>query len=776
VECLGKDSINIGSLNIAGYNFEIIEDEGLLRLARVALAIISHQSRSPYTKAITTGVLARSTMGYVDIEKEMSWTLKTTPDDIWPLIEKEVKQWLIVDTTVFNQAAYRLLTYYGSSKAYKLRLQLPSDLFPKYERDSCNFYPWSKENYQDCLSKTNFSANNIAKYMKEVSLEPSLSIPNGLLQKLEPIKEISHEKLSTWMGQTSDDLFLEEVEVTVCAFAPNILADIIKKVIRSLPKRDHQALSSGTRFLQNNMIIVTEVEKEAIYQAWEIALKISATDENLCHAEKILFSCVIYDKSAEEQIELLLFRKAPYPDNYNAIINPLPPKTVVEYLQKTEKVDGDDTIKILCFIVANPKSVPIEAGKYLLNLLDSTENNIRAKALQIILSMDNHELGKAVIEKGWQWNEENNKTAENELGSRILCKYGINLSYSEIIRRVHPIWLGYALKERGCSSNEVEQYTNYLMDTWANVLMDTRTNNVEERKSSPIITNFWFMDMFIDDGLKEVVINHFEYAKKWVDAVKTEKDNRLINWTREFYSSLCEVLLDIEPNDGIELYELLKLSDNNTMRVTHIGMKSLTRRLFSASDNEKVYKLWEKELNSINSDKELQIKSIIIQKMNQSDWLYKLIDKWLHSEIMFDQARALKLLGFLDQEDGKLQEWINTQPDSWLKFVAKQSVDSLNKNSWAKWWFKDFLTNEDNIRAWGSFKVFLKCVDHRFWLWNESMIMDDAIKTGRKQFYYENLKDTEKHIKENEKKLKENFLGIKIMKDQVWPWMNKYTS
>jgi hypothetical protein len=46
----------------------------------------------------------------------------------------------------------------------------------------------------------------------------------------------------------------------------------------------------------------------------------------------------------------------------------------------------------------------------------------------------------------------------------------------------------------------------------------------------------------------------------------------------------------------------------------------------------------------------------------------------------------------------------------------------------------------------------------------------------RSQFYNENIEDIKKHIEENEKQLKEQFLGVKIMKDKVCPWMDKYMS
>ncbi|MDM8568822.1 hypothetical protein QUF50_04800 [Thiotrichales bacterium HSG1] len=844
---LGENSLNIGTLNIASYNLEIIDDRGLLRLARIALAIISHQSRKLYIKAIMTGILAQNAMGYVDTEGEMSWILKTTPDNIWPLVEKEVAKWLDADKTIFNQAAYWLLTYYGSSEAYQLRQQLPPDLFPKYERDSCNFYPWSKENYQDCLSRTRFSANNIVKYMQEVSLEPSLSIPNSLLQKLESIKEVSHENLATWMGPTSEDTLLEETETTVCAFAPNILANILKKLANSLPKRNGYVLQKAAwSYIWNNMLIMTGVEKEAILQAWTNAL-----DEIGSYAaEVVLFNCVIRDKNAEKQLEFLLTKKEEmtYFVKHKPVFKPLSPSVILSYLLKTQQ--GSDIIisNVLSFVSANPQKVA-DIEQVLTAHLKHNNSAIRANVLHILFEFGS--LAAEIINKNKWGYDQKNHYLENYWGSLILCEYGTNIPYLDLLPRVSPNLAGYMLEKRGCCEKEILQYADFLMKMWKDIqqesipenifeniskfkiVYDTQSNDVnpdeyisfsdesgnrtiysmyaiwggmlrssqrqqeplkplsleeQENQRNEIRKSFnevlmnqpnWFGNIFWQHGLREVVVVHQDYVKEWINAVlpRTEQSTKILIICQAFYQALCSVLLEIEPKTGLKLYDLLQSSEKIQFIDVKTEIEAIIYKLFSVKCNDDIIsKRWYSYLDDCNNDQKLLQTAFVIQKTGRNDWLYKLIDKWLNSERMFDQARALKILGFLDQEGTgeKLQNWINTQPDSWLHFVAKQSINSFNKNLWAKDWFHDFLTNEDDIRAWGSFKVFLKCVDHRFWLWNESMITNNSVKDSRKQFYYENIEDIKKHIKENEKELKEKFLGMKIMKDQVWPWMDRY--
>ncbi|MEK8018465.1 MAG: hypothetical protein VSS75_016470, partial [Candidatus Parabeggiatoa sp.] len=477
-ERIGKNNIDVGPLEVTDYVLNVITDEGLLQLARVALAVISHQPRKPYIKAITTGILARTIMGYVNFEAEIAWTLRTAPDHIWPLIEEKAQQFLEVNMTVYKQAAYWLLTYSGHSKAYQLRQQLPENLVSKnWVWEQCrdnpcelHFCQWTKDNYQTCLSKTN-DAFLIAKALKQIALDPKLPIPDNLSQKLEPIREgIQHEKLSTYLGQTGEDILLKEGEVAVCAIAPNILADILKRLARSLPQRANQTLHKAAWRISENRLIMTEAEKEAICRAWLSVLGQDGNhDDSL--AENVLFFCTIQDRDASEQIELLLLRgdKTSYFNDSPPIFKPLSSKKAIEYLQKTEEItDTAFLTNVLWFISANPKSVPNSAKQYILNLLDSDKSHIRASVLQIILGMENKTLGQAVIEKGWQWNNKNSDE-ENHWGSLILCEFGTDMPYSDLLLRVSPTLAGYMLKKRGCDKEEILQYADYLMEIWKHI-------------------------------------------------------------------------------------------------------------------------------------------------------------------------------------------------------------------------------------------------------------------------------------------------------------------
>lgn len=118
-------------------------------------------------------------------------------------------------------------------------------------------------------------------------------------------------------------------------------------------------------------------------------------------------------------------------------------------------------------------------------------------------------------------------------------------------------------------------------------------------------------------------------------------------------------------------------------------------------------------------------------------------------------------------------------PRSWTRTVADKAFDYYKTNLWAKHWFKKFLNDGEDEVAWACFKLFLKCVDRRYWLWQNDFLNDsrnENMKQRRKKYLSLNQNNIEDSIKENEKKRSETFLGEKMLENQAWPWMSSIST
>lgn len=476
-ECFGVE-LQPGPIEFLGYYFTVIEDKGLLRLARVALAIISHCKRLPFIRAFITWSLSRTIMGHPNEYELVSWVLKTIKEDIWEQFKTEVEVLISKNITITHQAAYRLLSCYGSPESYQLRQTLPENLFPPnpfrelYLKDPCSqtFFLWDRKDYLNCLNRIDLTPDHIAVNMKILSLEPCLDVPSNLNERLKPLEgEFLSDTLWKTMGITVEDHKLREIEPTLAAFAPNTLANIIKSVIRDASNREGIALRQISFLIRLNLIILKTKELSAIVSAWHKLIdKKGNWNEPESVAEEFLFFAILYSLSAKEQLETLLSRPDSAPDllQYECLFKPLE-SSETEYLLKNLATTNEKIKlrRILWFLSANPDSISSESFKHIIGFLDYTDTTIRGLVLELLYKSKNKDLIQEVVNSKWAWNTKD-CLGEDYWGSLILSEFGVSLPYCEIRSRVHPIYLGYAVERRGLIESEVTQFANDIHKIW----------------------------------------------------------------------------------------------------------------------------------------------------------------------------------------------------------------------------------------------------------------------------------------------------------------------
>jgi hypothetical protein len=186
---------------------------------------------------------------------------------------------------------------------------------------------------------------------------------------------------------------------------------------------------------------------------------------------------------------------------------------------------------------------------------------------------------------------------------------------------------------------------------------------------------------------------------------------------------------------------------------------------------------WDSRLKGCKTDRELLEIAIAVQEGGATDWLWRMIKDGLNSNILLDQARSLMLLAFLegDQSAQMLRERRKSDPETLIDKLVTEAWQLSQNNAWAKHWFSRFLSTGEHTSAWASFRLFLACVDSRFWVWQKDFPKDPeptSLNHQRWQFCRENVQKIASVIEKNEKNLRETFLRRKILANQVWPWMN----
>ena len=468
-----------GPFEFAGRSLIATEDKGLLRLGRAALAVISHIPRSPFVRAIATGCVAERIMETTTKYQLFKWVMSTASRSIWAEVREEVEQLLETDHLVTKQAAHRLLSLEGSKEAHEIRGDLPKDLFPAsplqqaYEKDPCSLiFTLSQETYETCLERDDLTPRHIALHSKHHNLNPNLSAPEGLGTRLAPlVDEIDLDSIWSLMGPTGDDIAFDQHEPSLCAFAPEAIAGLVRRIVRQADQREGMSLRQLAWRLKEHYLIFEEEEVDSIHRAWEkLCANIPTWEKTQKETALFLFQPVLKGLDAHEQLEQLLKRPEELLDwtVYRASFLP-----ITDWDDVWKKLSSSQSIKrikrILWFLSAHPDTIPSESiSENLIPFLNHEDSVVRSYVLQIAYLTQNEEIIDAFFRRRWTWNS-SFCYGENRWGNLLLCEYGSFLSYSELRNRVHPSYLGYAVKCRGLKSGEVCQYAEDVDNIWSQI-------------------------------------------------------------------------------------------------------------------------------------------------------------------------------------------------------------------------------------------------------------------------------------------------------------------
>jgi len=351
----------------------------------------------------------------------------------------------------------------------------------------------------------------------------------------------------------------------------------------------------------------------------------------------------------------------------------------------------------------------------------------------------------------------------------------IGLSRSEFSRSVkfvtrEAFWGGRANENRDNIEDLLKSDTLNEQSTLIQIACEAMNEQVQAG-------NAWFAHQFVAiEALDNLVTRRPDLMEKWLAPILRQEGvaTKLIVLGRSFYEALCEIVLTKMPEKGSHLYRELD-SKNSAIRflVGPTRIPLLEHALFRSPPVEGVVEVWNDKLRRCKTDRELFELAISAQQGTAITWLWTRIDQGLASPVLIDRARSAMLLGFLDGDraKGQLQQRRVSEPEIWVDHIIRDAWFLWQKNSWAKHWFCRFLTVENEIQSWASFRLFLKCADRRFWIWQKEF--PDATYSGNRwEFFRDNLECVSREIEKNEKSLAETFLGQKVLANQVWPWIN----
>lgn len=846
-----------GPLELAGYQSSVVSDANLLRLGQVAVAIISHGDHMAFMTPLVKGLIASSVME--GSHAEFAWVLHTANPPFQRVLTEEAQKLIDLKTAVAFRAAYKILSSLYTETALLLRETIPQEFQWKHPiveelkaEDECNssWVAWNEEKFRACMERTSLASIAIAVKLHDIAINPAMGLSEGLAARLDDtLGYIEFAHVRSNIGMTREDYDLQKIEPALCAYRPSDYVRLAKSLVNLLPERDEEQRRLLGFAIWKHLPVLQDDDHQQLLSAWRSSRALDSGEQNL--TETILFALTVFDLPGLAQLELVIERgwNGTYFTDNPPIFRRFQEADLPSVDERIDGLDEAGIKAVLWYLSFALPALTEVMRKKLLLLFEAGDTVIRGYCLEIFSRTADSLAAATVIRGGWSYSTQEVCPLEADWGSILLCEFGFDIPYIELITRIKPEHAGYALKRRGMKKEELLKYAHLLHLIWShialpeidseNLLRHVRirvrekeelplqdwTVDVDEdqpvklenytwggfagnvsidrvkRAFDPTVAeaewravhqqvldffkaeskrgNHWTNLSFSYGNLNEVVACSPEFWRQWVEPVLQRNNNglRLLAFCQGFYEKLCKELLDYEPETGVALFNIILERNLTKILDSDTGIRLLFSDLFQAQPSDPIKKEWGKLLEEAVSDNDLfEITLLAQESEGAAAWLGQEIQKLLNSDADFDNARGLQLCGFSSfLSDGDLiRAWMTNRHSSWVKNLAKNSLRNHDKNRWANEWFRKFLAEPDRVRAWTSFRLFLQCVDRRYWTWNNGLVSEIMLPDWKADALAGNSRAIRDSAKENEKKLKEKFLGHDIKQNQLWPWMQRY--
>jgi hypothetical protein len=201
-------------------------------------------------------------------------------------------------------------------------------------------------------------------------------------------------------------------------------------------------------------------------------------------------------------------------------------------------------------------------------------------------------------------------------------------------------------------------------------------------------------------------------------------------------------------------------------------ISTLDFALWAAQPSQPVEELRREVIVSAQSDAELARAAFCAEYSGNVVPLRALMHELDQSARLLDRARAITLECLL--ADSAVSTEQSAEDSAWLTTVRSQAARWARANAHARHWYGRFIGAPSDLDAWAAFRLLLRCVDKRIWLWKAAV---DAEQTAppsedRRVFFATNEPLVLRMIEKHEMPLAKTLVGTDILNASAWPWMD----
>lgn len=665
----------------------------------------------------------------------------------------------------------------------------------------------------------------------ELWLDPHFEPPTAFLTELRTAAaRVNIEELDRHSGLTRDDHTFNELEPALARCAPDLLADLIRRKMRSIATRPLEARYWSAISATAHLVLAGKAEAAAAR-----TLRLSAKENNENNernaATHLLLTEVEKLEDAQAQFDVLIRADLEaIPDDFAQVLDAPTPDDVDALIARYTAGPAKQQHDLLTLLSIHQVELTDNAWTWVEGFTNHQDDHLQGIAFRILACADPKRFGRILESGAWSWHPDKHGWV-NHYGTGALIEATLALPFDQVVSRLAPWRLLEAARLRGAKPPEVrlaaDIFDQALMgnnmeepDPGANLSINRARNklcpftitvaprlNEEEdalslrlaldekaqtralqhavdtavsciREAQHSGANLYLVDIGWKDFLP--VLQHApDMVERWLEGFHepTAEFQRRVRLAEGAYLALCEALLMQQSERGAPLWRALRASVITQYRGA-ADVDDLLHLIFRVPDSPSVVALRAEvaDLDHCHTDPALFDLAFAASYNDKADWLTALIDADRVSEAAWRRKRGTVLAGFTVN---------NTLPaeGAWPDGEVKTNYAGLTlmaaRSQWseacAHHWWRTFLKADNPTEAYAAWVLFLRSADRRAWAWMDKDV--EAIAKASNDFFTLkmahaelNREELKRAMKKRDDKLDRNFLYRRIV-SRVGPWI-----
>ena len=236
-----------GPLMMLGERLTVVEDDGLLRLRRLSLLIMSAGVRVPFARSLVSWAVASAVSGMAVEADAADWVVRFADDadELEAALLLEAER-LIGLSDLGRKAAHILLRRLGTARARDLAAQNPEpeseDVVRRsaaHAADPCNnIFAWSDEERRLCMARAETPLHSILQRIKTDVLDPDWTMPAIVADRaVAALHDIDPVQIYGGFDATIETDRFDDLLPVLVTRAPATIARYLRRMVRLLPTR-----------------------------------------------------------------------------------------------------------------------------------------------------------------------------------------------------------------------------------------------------------------------------------------------------------------------------------------------------------------------------------------------------------------------------------------------------------------------------------------------------------------------------------------------------------